>query len=293
MQAVQHRSRQADRSMLAHLKKHKRAMLRILLLGALALFLYDGNNRPDITNYDYSGRDLPQTFDGYRIVQLSDLHNAVFPNENEDFMETVRSLEPDLIVLTGDFIDASTHTDYDDALLFMQQIPKIAPCYYVFGNHEYRLKKSMRDAFVGQIEKWGVHYMDNSAVQIASDAGETLTLIGLNDLSLRSRDLEKLVGAAEDDFQIVLAHEPEFFSSYAETGADLVFSGHEHGGQFRIPFTHRGVVSHTGIFSELTEGMHTQGDTTMIVSRGLGNSAFPIRIFNRPEIVLVTLHSAK
>ena len=283
--------RQADRSMLAVLKQHKRALLRIVLLGALALFLYDGANRVEITYYDYTGRDLPQSFDGYRIVQLSDLHNAVFPNENEDLIEKVRALEPDLIVLTGDFIDASTHTDYDDALLFMQQIPKIAPCYYVFGNHEYRLKKSLRDAFVGQIEKWGVHYLDNSAVQIASDAGETLTLIGLNDLSLRSKDLEQLVNASEDDFQIVLAHEPAYFSSYAETGADLVFSGHEHGGQFRIPFTHIGVMSHDGFFTTNAEGMHVQDDTTMIISRGLGNSVFPFRVFNHPEIVFVTMHS--
>lgn len=276
----------------AWLKKHKRLTAVIVFL-LLAVFLYDGNNRIEITEYSYTGRDLPPSFEGYRIVQISDLHNKKFAFDNAGFMEKIRSLKPDLILLTGDIVDASTHTDYDAALLFMQQVPKIAPCYYVFGNHEYRLRQSMRTAFVEQAEKWGVHYMDNESVQIFSEAGETVTLIGLNDLSLRSRDLQKLVSTAKDDFQIVMAHEPEFLEYYAETGADLVFSGHEHGGQIRIPFTHQGLYAHYDwFFPERTEGVFTLNDTTMIISRGLGNSAFPFRIFNHPEIVAVTLHCA-
>ena len=274
------------------LKRHKKGLISFLIFSLLLVFLYDGNNRLEITEFSYTGADVPQSFEGYRIVQLSDLHNKVFPDDNAYLMEKVRALEPDIILLTGDFIDASTHTDLDDAMLFMQQIPKIAPCYYVFGNHEYRIKKSLRDAFVQQIGKWGVHYMDNEMLRLTSDAGETVTLIGLNDLSLTSRDLDNLVKASKDDFQIVMAHEPEYIWSYAGTGADLVFSGHEHGGQVRIPFTHQAIYTpHEGLFPRLTEGMVTYGETTMVISRGLGNSAFPFRMFDHPEIVLVTLHA--
>jgi hypothetical protein len=274
------------------LKKRKKPLIVVILLLLLVIFLYDGNNRIEITEYSYSSGDLPASFEGFRIVQLSDLHNKLFPDNNAGFMEKIRSLKPDLILLTGDIVDSYSHTDYDAALTFMQQIPKIAPTYYVFGNHEYGLRPSMRTAFVEQSMKWGVHYMDNEMVQIRSDAGETLTLIGLNDHSLRTSDLHKLVEQAEDDFQIVMAHEPEYLWVYAETGADLVFSGHEHGGQIRIPFTHQGLYApDEGIFPRYSEGVFTQDDTTMIVSRGLGNSRFPFRIFNHPEIVAVTLHS--
>ncbi|MBR5371782.1 MAG: metallophosphoesterase [Oscillospiraceae bacterium] len=275
------------------LRKHKKPVIAVFLFLLTVIFLYDGNNRLDITEYDYTGSDVPQSFEGYRIVQISDLHNKVFPNENAGLMEEIRALKPDLILLTGDIVDGNTHTDYDAALLFMQQIPKIAPVYYVFGNHEYQLRLSMRTAFVEQSQKWGVQYLDNENVQIRSDAGETFTLIGLNDHSLRTSDLQKLVDRAEDDFQIVMAHEPEYLWSYADTGADLVFSGHEHGGQIRIPFTHQGLFApDEGLFPRYSEGMFTQDDTTLIISRGLGNSRFPFRIFNHPEIVAVTLHAA-
>ena len=205
----------------------------------------------------------------------------------------MRALEPDIIVLTGDFIDASNHTNVADALLFMQQIPDVAPTYYVYGNHEHYLSKDVLSSFEEKITEYGVHFLYNETVQIESQTGQTFSLIGLDDLSLQANILKTLADEAPDDFQVLLAHEPQYLRDYyAETGVDLVFAGHTHGGQWRIPFTHQGLYApDQGFLPEYSDGVFTEGDTTMYLSRGLGNSGFPLRLFDHPEIVCVTLQT--
>ena len=265
-------------------------MLLILLFFAMA---YGANNRIEVTKYTYETDALSVSFNGFRIVHLTDLHNKVFAEENEALLREVRALEPDIIVLTGDFIDASNHTNVEDALLFMRQIPEVAPTYYVYGNHEHYLSKEVLSSFEEKIKEYGVHFLYNETVQIESQTGQTLSLIGLDDLSLQANILKTLADEAPDDFQILLSHEPQYLRTYyAETGVDLVFSGHAHAGQWRIPFTHQGLYApDQGILPEFTDGVYTEGDTTMYLSRGLGNSGFPLRLFNHPEIVCVTLQT--
>lgn len=273
------------------IKFTKKHVIWAILFALLAVFLYDGNNRLTVTEYSLNSSALPDSFDGVRIVQLSDLHNKVFGKDDKPLLDRVRALEPDLILLTGDIIDGKTHTNVEKALVFMRQIADIAPTYYVYGNHEHALKKSVRDAFIEEITAHGVQFLNNESTQIESDTGETLTVIGLDDLSLQSPKLQELVDDAADDFFLVLAHEPQFLPDYADSGVQFVFTGHAHGGQFRIPFTHQGIYApDQGFFPKMTEGVFYDRNTAMIVNRGLGNSAFPFRVFNRPEIVLVTLH---
>ncbi len=252
---------------------------------------YGANNRLEVSEYTYETNQLAYSFDGFRIVHLSDLHNKIFARNNGVLLEQVKALRPDIIVLTGDFIDASNHTDIDAALLFMQQIPKIAPTYYVTGNHEYMIDRNKLEDFLKKTESAGVHVMKNESVQISSKTGQTFTLIGMDDNSLQANLLGTLAEESEDDFQVLLAHEPQYLSDcYAPSGVDLVFSGHAHGGQFRIPFTHQGLYApDQGVLPKLTEGIAREQDTTMYISRGLGNSGFPLRLFNHPEIVCVTL----
>lgn len=260
----------------------------LLLFYALA---YGANNRIEISEYTYETDELSVSFDGFRIVHLSDLHNKVFAENNEVLLREIRALEPDIIVMTGDFIDASNHTNVEKALLFMKQIPQIAPSYYVYGNHEHYLDKSVLGTFETQIKDYGIHFLNNETVQIASNTGQTFSMIGMDDLSLQANILQTLANDAPDEFQVLLAHEPQFLKDYyAETGVDLVFTGHAHGGQWRIPFLHRGLFApDQGIMPKYTEGVFTEQDTTMYISRGLGNSGFPLRLFNHPEIVCVTL----
>lgn len=277
-------------------QRKKQKLIRRIGYWAVSLMLcwalaYGANNRIDISEYTYETQELSVSFDGFRIVQISDLHNKVFSQENAGLMREIRALKPDIIVLTGDFIDASTHTHVDDALLFMKQIAEVAPVYYVYGNHEHYLDKSVTDAYEQQIQDYGIHLLVNETVQIESKTGQTFSMIGMDDLSLQANILQTLADEAPDEFQVLLAHEPQFLHDYyAETGVDLVFSGHAHGGQWRIPFLHRGFYApDQGFFPSMTEGEVQSGDTTMYISRGLGNSAFPLRLFNHPEIVCVTL----
>lgn len=274
-------------------------VIRRIGLWAFAFLLfwtvsYGANNRIEVSEYTYRTDQLAYSFDGFRIVQLSDLHNKIFAQNNESLLNRVRELHPDMIVLTGDFIDASNHTDIDAALLFMQQIPQIAPTYYVTGNHEYMINKADLDDFLKKTADAGVHVMDNESVQIHSKTGQTFTLIGMDDNSLQANLLGTLAEESTDDFQVLLAHEPQFLQDcYAPTGVDLVFTGHAHGGQFRIPFLHQGLYApDQGVMPDLTEGVIKEQDTTMYISRGLGNSGFPLRLFNHPEIVCVTLRTA-
>ncbi|MBR6760643.1 MAG: metallophosphoesterase [Oscillospiraceae bacterium] len=266
-------------------------IIRIIILVLLLLFLYWNNNALSVTQYLYQNPEVPQGFEGYRIVHLSDLHNKVFGGENEPLLEQIAALDPDLIVLTGDFVDASNHTNYDKARLFMQQISKIAPSYYVLGNHEQLLPEEEMQQFLADVVSYGVHHVQDEMITISAENGDSLQLIGLSNRSLYTTKLKTMMAEeSKEALYLLLAHEPQLIDHYAETGVDLVFSGHAHGGQFRIPFVNIGIYApDQGLFPNLVEGMHTVQNTTIVVSRGLGNSAFPFRLFNRPEIVCVTL----
>lgn len=265
-------------------------LLLLLLFYAMA---YGANNRLEISEYTYQTDALSVSFNGFRIVQLSDLHNKTFPDQNSELLREVRALNPDIIVLTGDIIDASNHTDVDAAQLFMLQIKDIAPVYYVLGNHEHYLDKSVLADFEEKIQEYGIRLLYNETVQIESNTGQTFSLIGLDELSLQANILKTLTEEAPDDFQVLLAHEPQYLEAYyAETGVDLIFAGHTHGGQWRLPFTNLGLYApDQGLFPEYTGGVFTAGDSTLYLNRGLGNSAFPLRLFNHPEIVCVTLQT--
>lgn len=246
-------------------------------------FLVWGNNSIQTSKYKYSHPELPEAFDGFKIVQISDLHNKDFGNQ---LIKKVKKQSPDIIVITGDLIDAQT-PDAAVAMETVRNLKKIAPVYYVSGNHERALNYIKIRTL---LEDEGAIVLDNESVTIDKD-GESIRITGLLDYYF-SRNIKKtLKKSIKDDsgFDILLSHQPEFLDDYASYDIELVFSGHEHGGQFRIPFIGGVYSPHQGWFPELTEGAHELNDTTMIISRGLGNSTFPLRLFNRPELVIVKL----
>jgi predicted MPP superfamily phosphohydrolase len=238
--------------------------------------------------------------DGFRIAQVSDLHNAEFGEDNKTLIALLSRTEPDIIVLTGDLID-SRQTDIDIALDFVRQAMEIAPVYYVSGNHESRVGEYV--LLKAGMEEIGVAVLENRKVQIIRE-GEHVTLMGIDDPSFRAgylfgdaasiaqQEIENQCSDS-DGYTILLSHRPELFDLYVDTGMDLVFSGHAHGGQFRLPFLGGLVAPNQGFFPRYDAGRFTNENTTMIVSRGVGNSIFPIRFNNRPEIVLVTLGNSK
>lgn len=267
-------------------KKYIKSAIVLLIVIALLLFCSYQNRHLETTYYTYKAEQLGADLEGYRIVQISDLHNVKFGKNNQKLVDRIRECEPDMIVLTGDLVD-SNHTNVDRAVQFVDEIVKICPVYYVTGNHEYWLDTSEYENLMDGVASAGVIILDNQVVEISRwDA--KFRLVGLDDKSLADGTLEALL-SDEKELTVVLAHEPQYFARYAGTGVDLVLSGHAHGGQFRLPFVGGIVAPDQGFLPEYTAGEYYMNGTEMIVSRGLGNSVIPVRLFNYPEIVCVDL----
>ena len=273
------------------------SVLVILYLGIWTLW---GNIALEVNEYEIVSDRIPEAFAGFRIAQVSDLHNKDFGEGYGQLLTLLSEINPDIIVVTGDLID-SRQTDLDVALEFAWQAGKIARVYYVSGNHEARVPE-YEDLKTG-LMKAGVVILENQKVQITRE-GESITLMGIDDPSFQEDylfgDSESVARQAIEDlknetdgYTILLSHRPELFDLYVETGMDLVFSGHAHGGQFRLPFVGGLVAPNQGFFPKYDAGQFNEENTTMIVSRGVGNSIIPIRFNNRPEIVLVTLRNMK
>lgn len=261
----------------------KKAVWTLLL--AAVLWVLWANTAVEVNEWTIESPDVPIGFEGFRIAQVSDLHNAEFGDGNEKLLELLRKAEPDIIVITGDLID-SRNTDVETALAFAAEAVKIAPCYYVSGNHESRI--GGWDALRTGLIAAGVTVLEEERVTLER-SGDTVTLVGVQDPTFNSGFAADLQSLAGEGYTILLSHRPEYMVLYADCGYDLVFSGHAHGGQFRIPFVGGLVAPNQGFFPEYDSGLYREGGTAMLVSRGLGNSIIPLRINNRPEIVVAVL----
>ncbi len=276
----------------------------IVLLAGIGWVLW-GNTALMIQEYTVTSDRLPDAFSGFRIAQVSDLHNDVFGKDNARLVGKLAETDPDIIVLTGDLID-SRRTNTAVAVDFARQAAEIAPVYYVSGNHESRMIDTF-EQLAGELERLGVCILRDEAVTVEKDGAE-IQLIGLDDigfyytvypdrLSGMTREelaLENISRLRDEEmYSVLLSHRPELMEVYAESGCDLVFSGHSHGGQFRLPGLGGLYAPGQGIFPEYDGGVYTSGATTMAVSRGVGNSLMPVRLNNRPEIVAVELKAGE
>lgn len=264
-----------------------------VLVPALLIWLLWANSSPAATQVTVASGALPEAFEGFKIAHVSDLHNAVFGRKNEKLLSLIRAAEPDIIAITGDLID-SRHTDIDSALAFVEAAAEIAPVYYVTGNHESRVDF---DEIEPRLIAAGARVLRNEAEDIGR-GGERIRLAGIDDPSFirtggtaeerAAAELEQL-GDGGGTFTVLLAHRPELVEVYAEYGAGLVLSGHAHGGQVRLPLLGGLYAPGQGLLPEYDSGLYSLGETQMVVSRGLGNSVAPLRVNNRPELVIVTL----
>ena len=278
------------------MKKKSILIASILILTGLIIWTLWGNTALEVNEYQITSDKIPEAFSGFRIAQVSDLHNAEFGEGNCKLIGLLSQTDPDMIVLTGDLID-SRQTDIEIALEFAEQAMQISPVYFISGNHEARMRE-YDDLKMGLVDA-GVVVLENQQVQITKE-GEHITLIGVDDPSFRTDylfgDAESVIKQATadlqnetDSFTILLSHRPELFDTYVDSGVDLVFSGHAHGGQFRIPLVGGLVAPNQGFFPKYDAGQFNRENTTMIVSRGVGNSIIPVRFNNRPEIIVVSL----
>lgn len=272
--------------------------LLMLLTITLVLFLkYTDNKTIGIAHYNINSEKIPGGFDGYRIVQVADLHNTEFGENNQQLLSLIAECEPNIIVFTGDQIDARK-TDIDVILEFAKQAVQIAPCYLVTGNHE---GSTAGNQFLNAtLSSIGITVLDNKIATLEANC-DTLCLVGVDDPTIDNRFMtigqemmmeETLTQLCtkKNGYSILLSHHPEYLELYAKYDFDLVLSGHAHGGQIRIK--DQGIIApNQGLFPTYDAGQYTLNNTTMILSRGLGNSLFPWRINNPPELVVVELSS--
>lgn len=280
-------------------KKHRgrgclTALIILALIAAAAAFLIkDSRDDLEISRYEVKSQKLPESFDGFKIVQLSDLHGAEFGEDGMGLVEKVKELEPDIIALTGDFV-----TDEGDLAAVEKlaaRLVKLCPVYFVSGNHEFGSGLAVKVRNI--LERAGVKYLSNEYLTISR--GEDEILLGGVEDPLAYADMlspdelaQKMNDAAPDAFKILLGHRNYWMTEYPELPVDLIFCGHAHGGLIRIPGVGGLIGTDRRLFPDFDAGQFNNGRYTLIVSRGLGNSVPIPRVFNRPEIVCVELTRA-
>lgn len=280
------------------MKKRRALLLAIAFVILSCVWLWWGNTSIQTTHISIGSKGIAKEFDGFTLAHVSDLHNAAFGSHQDRLLDAIKNGSPDMIAVTGDLID-SNHTDVARAMDFMNGAVKIAPVYFVTGNHEAwfdryeELKKQMLMA--------GVIILEDESL-IIKQAGASIRLLGLNDPAFTRTDdpyqeravigakLKDILGE-NNEYTVLLSHRPELFDVYVAHNIDLVLSGHAHGGQVRLPFVGGLASPNQGFFPKYSQGVYEQNGAKMIVSRGLGNSFIPIRVNNRPELVVVTLRA--
>lgn len=281
-------------------KKHITAAVLTVLAAVLGIWTLWQDANVSVTDVTITSARLPEEFDGFTIAHVSDLHNTLLTDKA---LAQLRELSPDIIAVTGDSVDCH-RTDLEPTKHFFTEAAEVAPCYYVTGNHEALIPA---EDYL-ELEQWismeGDVLHDESVMLRRGDA--EIAILGVDDPSfivneetmdapernlvsslMSPKELQTLAGGAE--FTVLLSHRPDLFENYADAGMDVVLTGHAHGGQFRLPVVGGLYAPDQGIFPEYDAGVFTDGNTSMVISRGVGNSSFPLRLGNPPEIVMITL----
>ncbi|MGH0943839.1 metallophosphoesterase [Bacillus mycoides] len=278
-------------------KKTKRIILIIGILVGISIFLYLQNNLISITEVKITSSKIPSSFKGFKILQISDLHNKKFGDNQETLIQKVKSINPDIIAITGDLIDSKSY-DPEVSMELIRELVKKYPVYFVTGNHEKWSGKY--NDLEKELKQHHVTVLRNEHVSIQI-GGQDIHILGIDDPEFvtGNRDegnvaKDEIIKAKfemqPDTYNVLLSHRPEFLTEYADEQIDLVLSGHAHGGQVRLPFIGGLVAPNQGILPTYTAGLYEKQNTSMVVSRGLGNSIIPQKIFNRPELVVVQLN---
>ena len=275
-------------------RKRRRRLLPLLLVLLFCIVFFQWSNHSlQIQRFTYASPRLPEGFDGCVAVQLTDLHGAVFGENNQALIDAVREQAPDYIFLTGDLLDQYRQTPHSYAVDLGRAMADIAPTYFVTGNHEWALPdiRGLKRA----LEEAGVTVLTNESVVLERN-GDRIVLAGIDDPNgfagqkTPEEVAQEVRDAYGDPFWLLLAHRNNYFESeYSLLGADLVISGHGHGGLIRLPFTDGLFSVERTLFPSYTAGFYSVDGADLFVSRGLGNSGSTFRLFNRPELAVLTL----
>ena len=252
-------------------------------------------------NYEIESDSRISDFKGTKFVMISDFHNNDYKLNSNLIIEKVKDIAPFCIIIAGDIITAIPGTNNKRAYALLEQLAKIAPVYMANGNHEYRTRiykdtyGSMYDELVNELAKNNIVHLINDSVELKK-GDSVIKLTGLEiereyykrlkRQKMKDDYIEGLVGKADKSkYEILIAHNPKYFKQYAAWGADLVLSGHYHGGIVRIPKSRGVMAPDFTIFPKYTCGLYKEGESKMILSSGVGTHSLKLRIFNPCEIV--------
>lgn len=261
-----------------------------------------------VTMYDIRSPKLQGLRKKKKIIFLSDLHNRSYGKENERLLQSIIEQNPDLILIGGDMLVRKDGNSYEETLDFLKKLPKICPVYYANGNHEQKLKELPKkyeqsyETYKRELLKSGIHMLENASETLEMD-DTFITLTGLEiplwayarvgKKKLPKEEIETRIGKPGKGYQILLAHHPAYMKEYLEYGADLILSGHYHGCVVRLPGIGGVISPNFTLFPKYSGGIYKKGKSTIVVSRGLGTHSVPIRLFNWPELVVLTLTGEK
>lgn len=282
-------------------KKKKIAAITSFIAGA-GWFFYHQNNALETTEAVIASERVPQAFDGFKIVHLSDLHQKRYGKNQSLLIETVKKQSPDLIAFTGDLIDARKR-GLKPGVTMLEELAKLAPVYYVTGNHEGKMEGY--SFWIEKAKSTAVHLMQGEVATIKKGE-DKISLIGVDDPeviqgyvegeemeAVAEKEIRETLEKADTSFKLLLSHRPELFPVYVKHGIDLTLSGHAHGGQIRLPFIGGLFAPGQGLFPTYTTGKYAERNSYMVVSRGLGPTIFPTRLFNRPEVMTIILKTQR
>lgn len=276
--------------------------------------VYIGNHHIHKTVFEIRNSKIPEEFNGYTIVQVSDLHNTKFGKNQARLIKRIKQSNPNVIVITGDLIykrSKNMEKEISDVTDFVNNIVKIAPVYFVTGNHEIQTGGKYLNKIRENLTKAGATLLNETFVKL-NFKDKYINLAGINDLEIyydyyvnehmkNGKDLEGIeeeiinnllakIKLNDSEFNVLLTHQPQFIEIYAKYKYDLVFAGHAHGGQIRMPFIGPLIAPGQGLFPKYTSGLHICENTKMIISRGLGKSKIP-RFLSEPELIICKLYS--
>lgn len=286
----------------------------IVLIIVMLLFLLESireHNKFCIKEYSIISDKVPYEFQGTRLAVLADLHNALYGKDNKQLLQKIMQEKPDYIMLAGDMIVCKSHTErrIRQTAKLIQDLSTIAPVYYGFGNHEYGVReqlhntKGLWDSYIKALDLSkhpNILFLDNKRIIIKRNSDQ-ICIAGLTlDRSYFKRfcckrldkDIVKKICLEDNTYNILLAHNPDYFTTYEEAGADLILSGHNHGGMIRIPVLGGVISPRFHLFPKFDRGRYEKGNSTMILSGGLGTHSIPVRVNNMPELLFVQLHNS-
>ncbi len=268
-------------------------MCIFVLLTALVLTVnYFNNQNVYLTEYEYANENLPAAFDGYRIAVIADIHNSVYADK---FIELLEQAKPDAVLFAGDMIQKPDES-LNNVLKIIHALPNDMRIYGIFGNHEASNGYIKRKKISDSLREAGVTMLINSYDNITKD-GETIRIIGIEDVPdefIDDEELQKIrktinSNVLKDSFNILAYHRADMYPQISDLPIDLILSGHMHGGIIRLPFV-GGVIGKQGnLFPKYTSGVYKETSAAMIVSRGCDFNPDKARLFNPPEVVLITL----